>query len=185
MDNTETNHPPSSHHHSPFLSSQGQVEVERACKEVIVKILLEAGRLLQGNGWNKFSMARDVSGKRCGPDSNEASCFCLSGALVKAWRVLDPSHEIFYFKFFEEKFSEVLRTKYNYNYTYTRWNDRVATSKEDVLALIHCVIASVLENEARMDLARDSLVENSKLAATPAFFPAADPAPAAALGVPS
>lgn len=157
-----------------------------AHKELIIQILLEASRLLQGNGWNKFSMARDLNGKRCGPDSNEASCFCLSGALVKAWRVLDPSREIFYFKFFEEKFSEVLRAQYNYNYTYTRWNDRVATSKEDVVSLIHCVIASVLENEANFDLARDSLVEDGELAATtPAFFPAPDSAPAVALGVPS
>jgi hypothetical protein len=155
-----------------------------AHKELIIQILLEASRLLQGNGWNKFSMARDLNGKRCGPDSNEASCFCLSGALVKAWRVLDPSREIFYFKFFEEKFSEVLRTQYNYNYTYTRWNDRVATSEEDVVSLIHCVIASVLESEANFDLARASLVEDGKAAAAPAFFPAPDPASAAvALGV--
>lgn len=162
-----------------------------ARKELIIQILLEASRLLQGNGWNKFSMARDLSGKRCGPSSNEASCFCLSGALVKAWRLLDPSREIFYFKFFEEKFSEVLRTKYKYNYTYTRWNDRVATSKEEVLLLIHCVIASVLESEANLDLARDNLVKDGTLveagpvAATPAFFPTPDPAPAAALGVSS
>lgn len=112
--------------------------------EVIIKVLIEAGQLLQRKGWSKFSMARDENGAKCGPDSAEAACYCLSGALVKAWRTIDPANEEFYFRFFEKKFSEVLRAKYSYDRTFTQWNDQIATSREDVVNLIHTVITSLL-----------------------------------------
>jgi hypothetical protein len=122
----------------------------RRCEEImvsnkaIIEVLMETSQLLQRKGWNKFSMARDDRGAGCGLDSNQASCYCLSGALVKAWRTLDPDNEEFYFKFFEKKFSEILRDAYGYNRTYTQWNDNVATSREDVVKLIHSVITSLL-----------------------------------------
>lgn len=109
----------------------------------IIKILVETSQLLERKGWNKYTMARDANGRRCGPDSEEATCYCLSGALVKAWRTIDPESEEFYFRFFEKKFSEVLLEKYDYNYTYTRWNDTVAKSREDVIQLINEVINSL------------------------------------------
>lgn len=112
--------------------------------QTIISILMETARLLEGKGWNKYSMARTSAGKLCAPDSREASCYCLSGALVKAWRTIDPANEEFYFPYFESKFSEVLLEKYKYPYTYTRWNDNVATSREDVVKLIHEVITAVL-----------------------------------------
>jgi hypothetical protein len=116
--------------------------------EVIIEVLLEADRLLQRKGWNKYSMALDDNGDNCGPDSSEATCYCLSGALFKAWRTIDPENEEFYFKFFEVKFTEVLRDQYNYDRTYTQWNDHVATSREDVCGLIHAVITSLLAGQA-------------------------------------
>lgn len=127
-------------------------------KDMIIKILMETSRLLQTNSWNKFSMARDANGDRCGPESSDAICYCLSGALVKTWRTLDRSREEFYFKYFENKFSEVLAEKYNYPYTYTLWNDRVATRKEDVLELIHSVIVSIIGSDANLDLESEKLL---------------------------
>jgi hypothetical protein len=76
----------------------------------------------------------------------------LSGALVKAWRTIDPEHEEFYFKYFEKKLSEILLEKYNYQYTYTRWNDHVATSKDDVIQLLHCAITSILKSDGEINL---------------------------------
>lgn len=120
--------------------------------ETIVRVLMETCRLLEGKGWNKYTMARNANGQVCGPDSQEAACYCLSGALVKAWRTIDPQNEEFYFPYFEKKISQVLVEKYNYRYTYTRWNDNVATCREDVIKLIHLVITSVLaESEVRQD----------------------------------
>ncbi|SFK75826.1 DUF6197 family protein [Methylocapsa palsarum] len=118
--------------------------------ENIIRVLMETRRLLEGKGWNKYTMARDTKGHLCSPDSQDAACYCLSGALVKAWRTIDPGNEEFYFPYFEKKISEVLLEKYNYPYTYTRWNDNVATCREDVIKLIHLVITSVLtDSEVR------------------------------------
>lgn len=118
--------------------------------EVIIEVLLEAGQLLQQKGWNKYSMARNERGDECGPDSSEAACYCLSGALVKAWRTVDPANEDFYFAFFEKKFADVLRARYDYNRTFTQWNDHVATSQEDVVNLIHSVVTSLLVEDAHV-----------------------------------
>ncbi|WOJ89323.1 hypothetical protein RZS28_16220 [Methylocapsa polymorpha] len=119
--------------------------------EMIIEILLESSQLLQRKGWNKYAMARDENGDKCGPDSSEAACYCLSGALVRAWRTIDPKNEDFYFKYFEKKFSEVLLARYNYNRTFTQWNDQVATSREDVVKLIHTVITSLLIDRANIE----------------------------------
>lgn len=120
-------------------------------KAEIIEILLEASRLLNGRGWSKHAMARDVHGNMCGPSSNEASCYCLSGALVKAWRTVDPEHEDFYFKYFEKNFSAVLEEIYKYPFTMTRWNDRKVTQKEDVIQLIQRVATSILGDEHEID----------------------------------
>ena len=112
--------------------------------ETIVRVLMEACRLLEGKGWNKYTMARNANGQHCGPDSQDAACYCLSGALVKSWRTVDPQNEEFYFPYFESKIAQVLKAKYDYPYTYTRWNDNVATCREDVVKLIQDVITSVL-----------------------------------------
>jgi hypothetical protein len=117
--------------------------------EVIIEVLLEADRLLQRKGWNKYSMALNEKGDHCGPDSSEATCYCLSGALVRAWRTIDPDNEEFYFKFFEAIFFEVLQAQYGYDRTYTQWNDQVATSREDISGLIHAVVMSLQVDEAR------------------------------------
>ncbi len=120
----------------------------------IIKVLTEATQLLQQKGWNKYLMSCDAGGKICGIDSDLASSYCLSGALVEAWRTIDPHNEGFYFKFFEKKFSQILRDKYDYNNTYTRWNDDVATSGEDAVKLIQTVIASLLagDGDARVEM---------------------------------
>ncbi len=116
--------------------------------KVIVDVLMETSNLLQQKGWNKFSMARDTRGEGVSPNSKDASCYCLSGALVKAWRTIDPQNEDFYFKYFEKKFSDDLRDTYGYDRTFTRWNDEVATSRENVVTLIHSVITSILKDDA-------------------------------------
>ncbi len=119
----------------------------------IIKVLTEASQLLEQKGWSKYLMTCDSSGKICGIDSDVASSYCLSGALVKAWRTIDPHSESFYFKFFEKKFSQILRDKYDYDNTYTRWNDDVATSGEDAVKLIQSVITSLLtaDGDAHVD----------------------------------
>lgn len=119
--------------------------------KVIVDVLRETSRLVQRQGWNKYSMARDFTGHGVSPDSKNASCYCLAGALVKAWRTIDPAHEDFYFKYFENKFSSCLRESYGYDRTYTRWNDEVAASGDHVVTLIHSVITSVLGEDAPPD----------------------------------
>lgn len=88
-------------------------------------------------------MARDKNGVACDLNNRNASFYCLSGALVTTWRMLDPANEDFYLKYFEQMFSEVLVEKYNYDRTLTQWNDNVATSRDDVVQLIHSVIGSI------------------------------------------
>ena len=116
--------------------------------KMIVDVLMETSQLLQQKGWNKFSMARDPNGEGVGPNSKDASCYCLSGALVKAWRTLDAQNEDFYFRYFEQKFAEDLRESYGYDHTFTRWNDEVATSRDHVVTLIHSVITAILRDDA-------------------------------------
>ena len=115
--------------------------------KIIVNVLIETSRLLQKKGWNKFSMARGPLGEAVSPDSIDASSYCLSGALVRAWRTVDPENENFYFRYFEKTFSEALRTIYGYEGTFTRWNDEVATCADDVVTLIHSVITSILQED--------------------------------------
>ncbi len=114
-----------------------------ANKTLIVAVLGETRRLLQEKGWNRFSMARGADGKAVSPNSSAASCYCLSGALAKAWRTIDPENEDFYFQYFERKFSDALRNVYGYDGAVTRWNDEIATRQEDVVTLIESVIKSI------------------------------------------
>jgi hypothetical protein len=122
-------------------------EIAMPSNKIIVDVLMETSQLLQQKGWNKFSMARDPHGEGVGPNSKNASCYCLSGALVKAWRTIDPQNEDFYFKYFEKKFADDLRETYGYNHPFTRWNDEVATCRENVVTLIHSVITSILRDD--------------------------------------
>jgi hypothetical protein len=122
-------------------------EIAMPSNKIIVDVLMETSQLLQQKGWNKFSMARDPRGGGVGPNSKDASCYCLSGALVKAWRTIDPQNEDFYFKYFEKKFADDLRETYGYDHTFTRWNDEVATCRENVVTLIHSVITSILRDD--------------------------------------
>ncbi len=116
--------------------------------ENITQILEEAKGLLQRKGWTKFATARNESGSVVGLNDNDASCYCLPGALVKAWRNVDPRNEGFYFSYFEEKFAETLRENYGYDRTVTQWNDNMATSVDDAVNLIDTVITGVRERDA-------------------------------------
>ncbi|WOJ89888.1 hypothetical protein RZS28_00805 [Methylocapsa polymorpha] len=109
----------------------------------IIEILSASSQLLQQKDWDKYAMARDKNGVACDLNNRNASFYCLSGALVTTWRMLDPANEDFYFKYFERMFSEVLIEKYNYDRTLTQWNDNVARSREDIVQLIHSVIGSI------------------------------------------
>lgn len=135
-------------------------------KDVTINILSEASRLLNGNGWIKYNMARDAHGNVCVPTRSEASCFCLSGALVRAWRTIDPAQEEFYYKYFEAKFAEVLEQKYNYIYPYTRWNDQVAKCKEDVIGLIDSVVTNIAESEKEAAATERERTPSSRIGGT-------------------
>jgi hypothetical protein len=114
--------------------------------ETIVAVLNEANRLLQTMGWTRFSMARGACGEAVRPDSAKAASYCLSGALVKAWRTIDPENEEFYFPYFEKKLSAALRKLHGYEGGVTRWNDGQAASLTDVVALIDAVIATIAQS---------------------------------------
>lgn len=132
-------------------------------KHEIIKILVEARSLIEQGGWSQFCIARDRTGNVVDAHAGEACRFCLSGALCKAWRALDPANEDFYFRYFEEVFSAVLRVRYGYDRTFTQWNDHVATSQKEVVVLIDRVIAHVEEREAVV--AQESLVVRAAPAA--------------------
>jgi hypothetical protein len=111
--------------------------------QTIIAVLTEARRLLSEKGWTKFQMARDSSGRAVSLDSLNAACYCLGGALTKAWRIIDPQNEEFYFRYFQAEFSTILKELYNYDYTFTRWGDDVAASKDDVISLIDYLIKTL------------------------------------------
>lgn len=111
--------------------------------KILLDVLNEASRLLQTNGWSRFAMARSACGEAVSLNSAAASSYCLSGALVKAWRTIDPKNEEFYFPIFEKKFSSALRNAYGYEGGVSRWNDEVAVSRDAVVTLINSVIASI------------------------------------------
>ncbi len=117
--------------------------VAMTTNDIIIKILLMACRLLEEKGWTQGSMARDASGGVCAVNSDMADSYCLSGALVKSWRTLDPANEDFYFRFFEACFSDVLLRRYNSTHTLTRWNDDIETHRDAVMELIRAVISSI------------------------------------------
>jgi hypothetical protein len=114
-----------------------------ASSETVTEILLESGRILKEDGWTQQAMARDANGKICGLNSSEAVSYCLWSSVVRAWRLVDPENEKYYFPFFERRFLEVLRLKFGYPFTVTRWNDEMARSLEDIKSLLDEVIASI------------------------------------------
>jgi hypothetical protein len=130
-----------------FLMSKIEEGIIMPGNQTIVEVLRETSRLLERKGWNKFSMARGPFGQGVGPNSNAASCYCVCGALVKAWRTVDPQNEDFYFRYFEKKLADVLHQNYGYGHTFTRWNDEVAACRDDVVSFINSVIASILEDD--------------------------------------
>jgi hypothetical protein len=111
--------------------------------KILVDVLNEASRLLQMKGWSRFAMARSACGEAVSLNSADACSYCLSGAVVKAWRTIDPKNEDLYFPLFEKKFSAALRNAYGYEGGVSRWNDEVAGSRDDVVTLINSVIASI------------------------------------------
>ncbi|VTZ28587.1 conserved hypothetical protein [Methylocella tundrae] len=111
--------------------------------KILVDVLNEASRLLQMKGWSRIAMARSASGQAVSLNSADASSYCLSGALVKAWRTIDPKNEDLYFPLFEKKLSAALRDAYGYEGGVSRWNDEVAASRDDVVTLINSVIVSI------------------------------------------
>ncbi|WP_026605549.1 DUF6197 family protein [Methylocapsa acidiphila] len=111
--------------------------------KILVDVLHEASRLLQTKGWSRFAMARSAGGDAVGLNSADACSYCLSGAVVKAWRTIDPKNEDIYFPLFEKKFSATLRDAYGYEGSVSRWNDEVAVSRDDVVTLINSVTASI------------------------------------------
>jgi hypothetical protein len=114
-----------------------------ACGGTVIEILSESRRTLKEKGWTRSAMARDGTGLMCGLNSDQAACYCLWASVVKAWRLVDPENEKFYFPFFERKFLEILELKFSYPFPVTRWNDEVARSLEDVTALLDAVIATI------------------------------------------
>jgi hypothetical protein len=111
--------------------------------ETVIEILRESRRILKEQGWTRFAMARDATGKSCGLNSETAVSYCLWSSVVKGWRSVDPDNENFYFPFFERKFLEVLKSKYGYAFTVSRWNDERARSLEDVTNLLDELIATI------------------------------------------
>jgi hypothetical protein len=111
--------------------------------KILVDVLNEASRQLQMKGWSRFAMARSASGDAVSLNSADACSYCLSGAVVKAWRTIDPKNEDIYFPLFEKKVSAALRNVYGYEGGVSRWNDEVAASRDDVVTLINSVIASI------------------------------------------
>lgn len=127
---------------------------------IIIEVLSEAVRILKMSEWTQHALARDAKGRSCSISGGDAVAFCLGGALIKAWRALDGDNEDLYHKFFQNKFSEILREKYNYKFTYTRWNDRPTTSKEDVMTLLHDAIDSMRAEQFEVRLGEKRLFSN-------------------------
>jgi len=73
-------------------------------EQQIIEILSASSRLLQQKGWRKYAMARDKNGVACDLNNRNASFYCLSGALVTTWRMLDPANEDFYLKYLNKCF---------------------------------------------------------------------------------
>ena len=109
----------------------------------VIEILSESRRTLKEKGWTRSAMARDGKGMMCGLNSDQAACYCLWASVVKAWRSVDPENEKFYYPFFERTFLEILELKFSYPFPVTRWNDEVAKSLEDVIALLDEVVAAI------------------------------------------
>jgi hypothetical protein len=139
-------------------------------RKMIVKILWMACRLLEEKGWNRGAMARNRSGEPCGIESQAVDSFCLSGALVNSWRTLDRTNENLYFTLLEARFSDVIFRKYGHSCTLSRWNDRFAKHREEVIELIHAVIKSI-EADSPESFAAMAKASRSARFATPVDAP--------------
>ncbi len=124
--------------------------------QAIILVLGEASRLLEQKGWTRFAIARNQGGEPIAVNSGTASSYSLSGALVTAWRNVDPANEDFYFLYFEEKLAEILRKRSGYELTFTQWNDRVAASREEVVNLIRALILLLTDEDAQAPSRRAS-----------------------------
>jgi hypothetical protein len=112
-------------------------------KEMIIKVLSETTRILDHSGWSRYALARDANGRSCSIGSSEAVSYCLCGALVKAARAIDDANQDGHHKYFQKKLADFLLENYQYNQTFTQWNDRAATSKDDVIKLLHDVLETI------------------------------------------
>lgn len=79
-----------------------------------------AGKLI-AKGWTQGEMARNAKGDGVEPESKEAVCFCVVGALHATYENSNDLDVAF------EKLHEVINT-----YDYSGWNDNPYRTKEQV-----------------------------------------------------
>ena len=64
-----------------FFDLSENIEIDIESRKSILK---EARALLAEKGWTQETFARDADGNWCDPFENNASCFCVTGALERA-----------------------------------------------------------------------------------------------------
>lgn len=83
------------------------------------------------SNWTKFAFCRDLLGKKS--NFENADCFCLSGAILKAY----PKHNSFQIEELENKCLKEIRRKTGKNYhLISTYNDAPNTKFEDVREII-------------------------------------------------
>lgn len=114
--------------------------------------LTKARHKLEG-GWTRDAAARDAAGTPVSPRAPYAVSFCLSGSLVAACDALDGCTCYFVRPLTTALEMALIRRGCHLNLA--SFNDSVAKSKEDVLALIDDVLADeIILEEVDMVVAR-------------------------------
>lgn len=97
--------------------------------KTIPEIILEAiGYIKQG--WIKECLAYNEKNKSCSPTSNNAVCFCLEGAIIRACGGYNANFM---------KITSLIIEKLKGLYPHW-WNDKPERTKEDVINLLQGLI---------------------------------------------
>lgn len=92
--------------------------------------------------WTKLTYARDAAGNACAPVSDEAVCWCLLGAIEKAY----PTHAG---SAARQRLASVLRERAELQYGgLAGWQDEDSTTFERVQALLAEPVAPAVERTA-------------------------------------
>ena len=89
------------------------------------------------NCWTQYKNSRDKYGEGVDPDSNDACCWCLAGAMIKVYgEAMATSKEFSRLTDTAQTLFSIRGLSWDDNYSFVRFNDNPNTTFEDVKKVV-------------------------------------------------